>query len=73
VDVLDGSCINVMSLLVSYVTCLCITGTAISLLYLILDWMAVISNFTALVVIASTLDLTAGPTNLFNDVKMGKI
>jgi len=55
VDVLDGLSIIAMPLLVSYVTCLSVTWMANIITVPILDCIAIISRFTVLVVIVSTL------------------
>ena len=62
---LDGSCINVVPLLVSYVTCLCVTGMSNIITVPILECVAIISHFTVLVVIVSILDSTVWFTNPF--------
>ena len=62
---LDGSCINAMPLLVAYVTCLCVTGMVNINTVPILDCIAIIAHFTALVVTISILDLTILSTNPF--------
>jgi len=61
----DSLRVFAMPLLVSYVTCLCMVGMANMITIPILDCIAIIFHFTALVVIASTLDSTVWSTNLF--------
>jgi len=61
-----------MPVLVSYVTCLCVTGITNIITVPILDCIAIISHVTALVVIAPTLGSTVWSTNPFRLCQKGE-